>query len=120
MQLRAAVGEVRIELQTRDTGLDGSISVALADAEDVIHIFQRETQRAFCGNDSTFNTGAGAVGDYRDAVLRADFDNVGDFGVTLWECNGCWLRAAVIGGIACVRVSDGIVSGKAVSEKGAE
>ena len=40
MQFRPDVGEMRVELQARDTGLDGGIPVAFADVEDVIHVFE--------------------------------------------------------------------------------
>jgi hypothetical protein len=117
MELCADVGEVCVQLETRYACLDGGISVVVADAEDAVHIVQRDAERAFGCDDSPFNAGPRSVGDYRHLIFCTDFDNFGNFGVGFRESDGIRERASVIGGIASVCVSDGTICAEACSEK---
>ena len=117
MELRTDLREMCVQLQACYTCLDGGISVVLTDPEDTVHFVQRDAERAFGCDDSTFNTSSRAIRDYRHFIFSTDSDNFGDFGVGFRESDGIRERASVIGGIASMRVSDSTLRAEACAEK---
>ena len=106
--------------QTGYACLDGGIFIVCVDVEDSVHFAECDTECVFGCDDCAFDTGAGAVGNDRYLMFRADFNDIGDFGVGFREGDGIWAGATVIGGVACVCVSDGVICAEARSEEGAE
>ena len=116
----ANVCEMCVQLQPRHTRLDRSVSIVRTDAKNTVHFIKCDAECTFRCDNSTFYASASAVRDDGYFIFRTDFDDLSDFSIRFREDDGIWQRTSVIGGIACVRVSNSVICAETCSEQRAE
>src|ERR1700737_2309019 len=106
-----------VELLAGNPGLNRSIEIFGADAQDPVHLRQVETNAASKGGDLPFERGPCTEGDDRCAVFGAEADNCGDLFGTAGKGDRVRSMRRMIGLVLAMLSADRRRSGEALAEQ---
>ena len=100
------VAQVFVELLARDARLDRGVEIFGVDPQHAVHLRQIDADAALQCRDMALQRGAGAEGDHRRLVLRAEPDDRRDFLGALREGHRVGGVRLMIGLVLAVLLAD--------------
>ena len=91
-----------VELLASDAGFDRGVHVGSTDAEDAVHAREIDAKAAAYGDDTAFDSRAGAKGHNRYLVRGAYPGDLGYFFNACGKGYGLWRLRGVVGGVGGV------------------